>query len=360
MSRLDRYVGRIVLGSFTAALAFFMLLIIIMDILAKMPRYVRVAEEQGFSTLDLIGALLWHYTLFLPVFFVTMAPFVTVIACMFAIARLQHANEVVPMLFVGRPMRRILRPLMLCGLLSGISMAACWQWVVPQVAPAITESDEELNRGIGTQKHLVDESTDEGVIRRLYVTEFEPAKNEVTGVSMLLEAVLAADSVLITAKKGVWDGERGDWHLIEGWREGVHKKVPVEWLGRGDLTPELLLQRGREAIEADTLSYTELAETMALRPNRADVRLALHRHITFPLANLILLMLVLPLAVWFERGSRIERILTAIGLCGAYALFDLTCQSLGGRGHLHPVVAAWSPTILFGSLGVVMYGGIKS
>ena len=83
-------------------------------------------------------------------------------------------------------------------------------------------------------------------------------------------------------------------------------KVPVAWLERPDLTPEVLLQRSRETIEADTQSYTELVQTMILRPNRADVRLALHRRITFPLANLILLMLALPLAIWFERGSRID------------------------------------------------------
>ena len=181
-----------------------------------------------------------------------------------------------------------------------------------------------------------------------------------TGVNMLAEAVLAADSLLVTAERAIWDREAGDWRLEGAWRESLRKKVPVGWLERRDLTPEVLLQRSRQTIEADTQSYTGLADTMALRPNRADVRLAFHRHITYPLANLILLMLALPLAVWFERGSRVGRILVAIGLCGAYALFDLTCQSLGARGHLHPIVAAWSPTIVFGSLGVVLYGGMKT
>ena len=59
-------------------------------------------------------------------------------------------------------------------------------------------------------------------------------------------------------------------------------------------------------------------------------------------------------------GSRIERVLAAIGVCGAYMLFDLTCQNLGYNGYIHPVVAAWSPTILFGSLGAVLFSGVKS
>ena len=41
-------------------------------------------------------------------------------------------------------------------------------------------------------------------------------------------------------------------------------------------------------------------------------------------------------------------------------LFDLICQNLGYNDWIHPVVAAWSPTILFGSLGVALFSGVKS
>jgi lipopolysaccharide export LptBFGC system permease protein LptF len=41
-------------------------------------------------------------------------------------------------------------------------------------------------------------------------------------------------------------------------------------------------------------------------------------------------------------------------------IFDLVCQSAGQRGMVHPVVAAWSPTIVFGSLGVVLFGSMKT
>jgi len=360
MSRLDRYVGRIVIGAFGAALLFFMFLTIVMDLLGNMPRYISRAELRGLSGLELTLELGGHYLMLLPVLFVTITPFVTVIACMFSVARIQNANEIVPMLFVGRPTQRILRPMLLCGLGAAFGMAACWQWVVPHVAPALAQSESALNQGSAIQKHLVDEWVKEGATWRLYAAEFDPPSRTMTGVSMLIEGVLLADNVLVLAERAVWDDGRGDWRLDQGWRETEKRRVQHSWLERDDLTPEVLLQRSRETIEADTQSYTELAATMASRPNRADVRLAFHRHITYPFANLILLLIALPLAVWFERGSRIERVLTAIALCGLYALLDLVCQSLGQRGHLHPVVAAWSPTIVFGSLGVVLYGGMKT
>ena len=41
-------------------------------------------------------------------------------------------------------------------------------------------------------------------------------------------------------------------------------------------------------------------------------------------------------------------------------LLDLACQRLGQREWLHPIVAAWTPTIVFGSLGVVLFSSTRS
>ena len=88
--------------------------------------------------------------------------------------------------------------------------------------------------------------------------------------------------------------------------------------------------------------------------------MAFHRHLTWPLANVLLLLLVLPMAVHFERGSRVSRVMAAIALCGGYFLLDLICQSLGQRNFVHPVVAAWTPPIVFGSLGAVLFGSLRT
>ena len=141
----------------------------------------------------------------------------------------------------------------------------------------------------------------------------------------------------------------------------------IEWLGRPDLKPALLLRECRDTIDPELLSYDDLMEMVQSRPFRADIRLALHHHVTWPLACVLLLLLALPMAVYYERGSRIGRLLWAIGLCGAFVLFDMVCQSLGQRGGIdgtstwmHPVMAAWVPTIVFGSLGVVLWSGTRT
>lgn len=365
MSLLDRYVGRIVLGAFGATLTFFLFITVLLDLLNNLPKYARRAEENGLGGLDLALYLGSYYCWLTPVLFVTVTPFATVIACMFAVARLQAANEVVPMLFVGRSIHRVLRPMLLLAALAGLAMVACWQWVVPQVGPQLAAGEAFLRESTVVQKSLVHEVLGEPT-QRLFVDEYDPLSRTMNKVSMLVEGTIELDNVLVLANKAHWSEEAGDWRLVDGRAEqrggdgAFIEPRPQAWLQRPDVTPDVLRQRGRDDLDPETQSYGELLETIAARPNRADARLALHRHFTYPLANLILLFLALPLAVWFERGSRIERILGAIALCGAYMLVDLTCQSLGLRGHLHPIVAAWTPTIVFGALGITLYGSAKT
>lgn len=359
MVSMDRYVGRIVAGAWLAAAAFFLFLSVLIDLLNNVGKYVDNAEESGLSGFGLAGYLLGYYGQMLPYFFVTIGPFVTVIACMFAVARLQAANEVVPMLFAGRSTIRILRPMLVCAALSGLTMAACWQWVVPQFASTIAEAQKVLRSGERVVKGIVLEPDGE-VRRRLYVGEFEPGIGEVRKVALLVQGALPGDARLVRAPRAVWDPAQRDWRLIGGSVRSGRRTDPQQWLGMPGCTPDELLRKGREDIDPDLLAYDEIGKLLQERPNRTDARLALHRHITYPLANLLLVMLALPLAIWFERGSRIERILGAIGCCGAYLLVDLTCQSLGQRELVHPIVAAWSPTILFGSLGLVMFGGVRT
>ncbi|MCA8966057.1 MAG: LptF/LptG family permease [Planctomycetes bacterium] len=363
MSLLDRYVGRIVLGAFGATLLFFLFITILMDLLNSLPKYANSAAENGMGGIDLALYLGLHYLQMVPVLFVSVTPFATVIACMFAVARLQAANEVVPMLFVGRSIHRILRPMLLVGGLAGVAMVCCWQWVVPQVGASLLAGELFLRERTVVQKNLVHETFGD-TNQYLSIGEFDPMARCLRDVGMLIEGPVEADNVLVLAKQANWDERKGDWRLSEGrtrQKRGTFiEERPLEWLQRGDLTPDILLQRGRETLDPETQSYTDLLETIALRPNRADLRLALHRHFTYPLANLLLLLLALPLAVYFERGSRIERLLGAIALCGAYMLVDLTCQSLGQGGHLHPIVAAWTPTILFGALGITLFGSAKT
>ncbi len=356
---LDGYIGRAVAAARAASLVLFLLLTILLDLLNNLGGYLDKADKLGIGAVELFWFLGSYYLRLLPFSFVSIAPFVTVIGCMFAIARLMAQNELQPMLFVGRSMTRVLQPTMVAALVMGLGMAACWQWVVPRIAMDVAEAQSLLSGGQRAIKGLVLEERGEG-FRGLRVREYEPESRRMKGVALLSQGALPGDAAMVVADEAVWDEAAGDWALVGGQRRTADGDVPCDLLGAPDWDPAAVLQRGQEDVPCELFSYDELVETRRLRPNRKDVTIALHRHITYPLANLVLLLLAMPFAIHFERGRRIERVLGAIGVCVAYLLFDLTCQNLGYNDWLHPVVAAWSPTILFGSLGVVLFGGVRT
>jgi lipopolysaccharide export system permease protein len=358
---LDVYVGRAIAASFAAALLFFLLLWVLLDLLNNLGVYLDKADKAGIGAVQLLWHLAGYYARLTPVSFVTLWPFVTVIGCNFAISRLMTQNEVQPMLFVGRSMARILRPALICGALAGLGMAACWQWVVPRIASEASEAQGAFLGGDRTIKDVVLEARSEQGFAGLRVRHYDPEHRELEGVKYLRVDHAFEDPHLIVADRARWDDRLGDWRLENGKLETVGgKDKDVAVLGVPEWTPEVIRRRGQENIDTDVQSYDELLEMRRARPNRVDVAMALHRHVTYPLANLILLMLALPFAIHFERGGRVERVLGAIGVCAGYLVFDLICQNLGRTGYLHPVVAAWSPTILFGSLGVMMFSSLRS
>ena len=96
--RLDRYVFKAVIGSYVATLFLVVFLFVVFDMLLRMGKYLEAAAEQDLSIFGLLVTWAHFHLLSLPWIFVTVAPFVTIISSMFAIARFMAQNEVVPMI----------------------------------------------------------------------------------------------------------------------------------------------------------------------------------------------------------------------------------------------------------------------
>lgn len=362
--RMDGYVAKAVFGAYGAGLVFLILMTVVFDLLFNLSMYLDAADERGQGLLSLAGDLVVFYTVSIPYFFVTIAPFVTVIAGMFAISRLMGANEIVPMIFTGRNMVRVLRPLIFVGVMSGVTMVVCWQFVIPPLSQTYDGVRAQL---VGEEARVENLTVRlrENVRQTLIVESYDHAKQRMSGISYLDEGSSEQDEVLVTAAHADWNPDLEGWDLTDGWRhtggrQSSGRRVQLSTLVIDRITPALLWRTSKEDRELLTLSYGELLDLQALRPGRRDFVLAFHAHLTFPLANLILLMLALPFSVHFERGRRLERVLFAVVVCALYLLADLTCQNLGRTEWLHPMFAAWLPPIFFGSLGVVFFSGVRT
>ncbi|HEB54077.1 MAG TPA: hypothetical protein ENI87_12555, partial [bacterium] len=78
MTLLDRYVGRIMLGAFCAALLFFVFLAVLTDLLNNLGRYAQRAADEEMGGVAMAAYLGLYYVKLLPVLVTTVTPFATV------------------------------------------------------------------------------------------------------------------------------------------------------------------------------------------------------------------------------------------------------------------------------------------
>ncbi len=357
--RLDRYVARAVFGSYGATLLFVMVLWAVYDLLLGMSKYREAAERNDLGMFELLLVWLELQLVRVPLVFVIVAPFVTVIASMFAISRLMGSNEIGPMVFTGRSMMRILRPAVTVALLSAASMAAVWEFVLPPLAGSIQQLGSTLdNEDELPPRPLTLVSANRG--QRLFATRYDAQRQRMHDVLVLDRGSGQGDHTVVTAQLADWNPERGVWELVDGKREVGDLSSPEAEVMLEGATPALVELVGKEADMASVLSYSDLVALRRMSPGRTDLEISFHYHFTWPLANVVLLLLALPFAVHFERGSKVGRVILAIAICAAYLIADLAFQNLGRGEFLHPVVAAWAPMIVFSSLGLVMFSSMRT
>jgi lipopolysaccharide export LptBFGC system permease protein LptF len=81
---------------------------------------------------------------------------------------------------------------------------------------------------------------------------------------------------------------------------------------------------------------------------------------TFPLANVLLLLCTLPFLVGRERGKASEGVMAGLLICLAYFCLDFITRSMGLSGDLSPLMSAWLPVLFFGALGITLTHFMRS
>jgi lipopolysaccharide export LptBFGC system permease protein LptF len=227
-------------------------------------------------------------------------------------------------------------------------------------------------------RHLLLEKTSERLLENLLLRdgrgnvarlgEYRPSggpdgEPEVRELSVHL--VSATSWTRVSAKRALWVAGPGapHWQLEDGVRHHVadaEHTEPVTELEGFELTPELAATFWRAREAPLELSWRETIELSQRDPDNVVYQTLLHYLITFPLANLVLVLVGLPLLMRHERGRGALAAAGAFGLCLTYFAADFVCRTLGLQGSLEPVLSAWLPILFFGSLGIALYDSMRT
>lgn len=362
---IDRYVARLFVQSYLTAFLLVVGLFLILDMATNLDDYLEVDEDgQGPAAIQVVR----FYALQIPFLYLEMSPFVTLIAGLFATSRLSKANEIVAVLGAGVSSRRLLAPLLVCASVLALGMFGLREWATGSLGLQRDALREELlERRERPEYRGIWVRSAEGVTVR--VPSFEPGGGPngeplVRGLSSQVERdgvlhVVEADQAL-----AIPPYDEGRWRLVGGRvlrvSERGQERDTVDTLTGVTFTPEDVLLFHKAMAEPLELSFGGAWKVLARRPDDTRVRTALHYHLTFPLAGLVLLLVGLPFLVGQERGRGPERVAAGLFLCVAYFGFDFVTRTLGLHGTIGPIHAGWLTVVLFGCLGVVLYGSMRA
>jgi lipopolysaccharide export LptBFGC system permease protein LptF len=109
---------------------------------------------------------------------------------------------------------------------------------------------------------------------------------------------------------------------------------------------------------AELMTYAELSDYISrLRASGANIipqLVALQRKVAFPFVTIIMTLLAVPFAVTTGRRGAMYGIGVGLILAIVYWVMLSVSGALGAGGVLSPVLAAWTPNILFGA--AALYG----
>ncbi len=364
--KLDRYVTMQFIISYAICFLFFLGIFVVVDLVAHVDDIMEAAPLVKARGESLLLLTLWVYLLKITPIFLMVGPYLTVMAAMFCVARFRRSNELIPMVMAGISVFRILLPIFVMSGLLLLGMAILQEYVAPVSAEKRMLNEELLlhqrDQLIIEQEVFRDREGREIVVNRYNVG---------TGVIDNVEVHSIRDAIgghkkeiRIHGSTLYWLGRGEGWSMEEGVETledlsdpGSEREVKQIRILRTDLEPSDILMRIKEPGD---LTYRDIQRAYAMNPQDLGMKILLHYHITFPLSNILLLLLGLPFVLRHESRSTYLGPAMAILICGGYFALDIIMRDLGTKGQIHPLLAAWFASIFCGAVGIYLFDSIKT
>ncbi len=368
--KLDRYVLRRFLAYYGLALLYLVGLFLLVDLATRLDKFYEAREVLRASGRTVAGTIAAYYAASLPLLVLQVAPFVTVMGACMAVVDLRRWNELYPMMEAGRSLVRILAPVVAASFLVTALLVVAQDRLAPRAVEARIQVERAMegagDRGTTRVPHVRDSEGNVWSIAR-----WDPADMTAEGVRVAPFRTKGKEFDLLEVGRmrfvrgpggrNAWIPEGGDLVLPAGRPGGAsaEQAVPAGVPLPTDLLPaDIELARASEDLEG--LSSARLRGLRDRYPELHYLTVLLQKRVTFPLANLILLLVGVPLVLRGQGASVFLSVLAAVGVCAAYFVVDTVASDMGGRGMIPAGMATWLATILFGAAGITMMDAVSS
>ena len=356
---LDEYVMRSYATNLLLSLTTFSMLYIVFTFFELMGDIVR--NQTPFIV---VGSYLFNL---IPYIISQVTPICSLLAVLITFGSLNRASELTAMKATGISLYRVVAPILV---LAAILVAALFAFNESYL-PGANRRQEALRaeiKGKPAQTFqlpgrtwISGQTTRAGdPMRIFYYQAFDPARSVFADLSVFeFDPQSFTLERRIYAKSVQWDATVNRWIFDNGWQRTFSGTTVESYQPFTVATfPEVREQPAyfnKENKPSDEMSYAELKSYIAdLRQsgfNTVELRVQLQNKLSVPAIAFIMAILAVPFALAMGKRGGFVGVTTAIGLALAYWTLGQIFSSMGNVSTLPPVLAAWSPDLLFGLAG---------
>ena len=311
---------------------------------------------------------------YVPAALYLITPLSVLLAVLVMFGLMQKTNEITAMKASGVSIYRAVIPILIIAITMAGGLFVLDQWYLPYAnkrvetlknmiksRPAQTYLRPDRKWIFGDSKKRAD-GTEEN--RKIYYYEFYDAdRNQFASISAFeLDPHSFQITKRIYALRAHWAEGLKKLSFENGWQRSFNGDTVSDFhpfeVGTFAELNEPPTYFKKEVKQSDEMNYEELRRYIYdLQQSGFDVvrlRVQLQKKIAFPLITLVMAVLAVPFALSGGRRGPLSGVVVALLIAVSYLIISGLFEAMGNVSQLPPLVAAWSPDLIFGLAGGYM------
>jgi lipopolysaccharide export system permease protein len=355
MTRFERHIAKRLLKGFV----FFVGALIIFFIVLHWVEYSDDFLDGGATVAEVFTRF---YPSYIPEIVRLTSPLALFLSCIYLTGTLAQELQLIALQTTGVSLYRLMRPYVLVGVGVTVFMFGFNGWVVPRTNEVVVRYENEY------LPHGGETTTDVSEIHRrasphviLSVGYYD--RDRERGHDVSLQRFEGPNRLVarLDAERMDWVDSLGTWRMEEVVRRTFPSSgMRQETLSRLDTTLQVYprdLARSQTDVAAMTIPVARNYLQALRRAGASNLErplIAYYNKFSYPFANLILVLLGVPLAAVRRRGG--QAVQFAIGLFTAFVYLSLQklTEPFGYSGALPPALTAWLPHATFAVVSLIV------
>ncbi|HTE88505.1 MAG TPA: LPS export ABC transporter permease LptF [Terriglobales bacterium] len=296
-----------------------------------------------------------------PYFLYNITPLAVLLAVLITFGLMQRSSEIIAIKATGISIYRIVLPVLVVASLLATGLFFFDQFYLPH-ANKRQDALRSLIKGKPAQTYLNPErkwifgqhssiyyyrffDSERDQFANLSVFQFDPATFQLTH--------------RVYAERAHWEGNLQRWVCEQGW-ERTLRGPAIENYRTFDVSTFAAINEPpvyfkKEVKQSSEMNYEELRRYIHdLQQSGFDVvrlKVQLQKKFAFPFIALVMAVLAVPFSLSTSKRGAITGVAVAVGIAVVYTVVSNLFEAMGNVSQLPPILAAWSPDLIFGLAG---------